>query len=114
MKIGRKRKSRRERLIEHAAALAPPEEKAGHLQALDAAEASTAGNGDQHQHLGGKFGDGSIILDTRKLHLPGSHLEETEKKNRLFGIEPVVLVILAVALSFICFIAYLISAQPPK
>jgi hypothetical protein len=113
MKIGRKRKSRRERLAEHAAALAPPEEKAGHTQTPDA-KAQAGGNGD-HQHLDGKFHDGSIVLDAGKLHLPESLFEGTEKKkNMLFGIEPVVLVILAVALLFICFIAYLISVQPPK
>ena len=40
--------------------------------------------------------------------------EKEEGKGRLLGLEPVTIVILTFALTFIAFIAYLISIEPPK
>ncbi|HEY0546701.1 MAG TPA: hypothetical protein VGC91_15085 [Pyrinomonadaceae bacterium] len=56
--------------------------------------------------------DDTIVLDTGKLRLPKALLEDEEETSRLFGLEPVILVILLLALSFIAFVAYLIHQTP--
>jgi hypothetical protein len=92
------RKSRRERNREKAAKLAPPEERTP----TDATVASDVNN-----HRAGN-GDGSIVVDTRGLNLPKGFGEESAGERKVFGVEPVVLAILILALAFIAFIAYLI------
>jgi hypothetical protein len=58
-----------------------------------------------------KHPNGKILLDTSELKLPKDLLEE-DKNGRGFGLEPVVIFILAVVLAFIGLIAYLISIEP--
>lgn len=54
---------------------------------------------------------GAIVLDTKELKLPKELMGEGKQSVRL-GLEPVVIFILALALAFIAFIAYLISIEP--
>ncbi|MBV9209417.1 MAG: hypothetical protein JOZ52_02245 [Acidobacteria bacterium] len=63
-------------------------------------------DGQKHEDEGG-----AIVLDTGKLKLPKALLEEEEDTSRIFGLEPVILVILLLALCFIGFIAYLIHQK---
>ncbi|MDT7602418.1 MAG: hypothetical protein QOF61_415 [Acidobacteriota bacterium] len=78
---------------EVAAQLAPLEEQT-------AARESGAKNG------------GAIVVDTGTLNLPEGIVEKKEKKRLLLGFEPVVLIIVALALVFILFIAWQISQMP--
>jgi hypothetical protein len=55
---------------------------------------------------------GSIVVDTSAVNLPRDFTEREEKKGLLFGLEPIGVIILAFALAFILFIAYLISLEP--
>ena len=81
--------------------LAPPEERGGVRDV-------------RSNHNGG-----AIVLDTGKLKLPEGLAEAEEKQARLLGLEPVVVVILAVVLAFTAFIAWQITrmrqptANPP-
>lgn len=104
----KRRRTRNERMQRKAAGLAPPEELHAHERGgphpLTNSGAASAGNGR------GGAADGAIIVDTAKLNLPkGLVAEEEETERRILGLEPVVVVILAVALAFIAFVAYLIS-----
>ncbi len=65
----------------------------------------------EEQERGGKRGNGAILLDTGKLELPKGFMEE-DKEEESFGLDRVVLFILALALAFIAFIAYLIHIEP--
>lgn len=56
--------------------------------------------------------DNTIVLDTGSLKLPKALLEGEEETARLFGLEPVILVIFLLALCFIAFVAYLIHQMP--
>jgi hypothetical protein len=64
-----------------------------------------------HQSLNNK---GVISVDTGDLKLPESFTGKGEGKPRLFGVEPITIIIITFALAFIAFIAYLISVEPPK
>lgn len=55
--------------------------------------------------------NGAIVLDTKELKLPKEFMEEERRSDGL-RLEPVVVFILALALAFIAFIAYLISIEP--
>ena len=57
--------------------------------------------------------NGAIVLNTGELKLPRDLMEKDEEPGGL-GLEPVVIFILALALGFIAFIAYLISIEPPR
>lgn len=57
--------------------------------------------------------NGAIVLDTQELKLPKELIEES-KPVKGWRLEPVVVFILALALAFIVFIAYLISIEPPQ
>jgi hypothetical protein len=83
---------------ELAAQLAPPEEQAG--QAAIEAKKST--------------GNGAIIVDKSSLKIPASLDEEKRETARLFGLEPVVITILVISLTFIAFITYLIAHMPAR
>ena len=69
------------------------------------------------QQLAGKDGSqidphfGAIVVDNDDLHVPQDIMEEGGEKTYL-GMEPVVLVILAVMLVFIAFIAWQITLMP--
>jgi hypothetical protein len=58
----------------------------------------------------GKRGNGAIVLDTGKLELPKGFIEE-DKEEEGFGLDRVIIFILALALAFIAFIAYLIHLE---
>lgn len=65
-------------------------------------------------HLGNAQADphyGAIVVDNENLNLPNDMMEGRDEKTFL-GIEPVVLVILCVMLTFIAFIAWQISLMP--
>lgn len=104
MAVKRKPKKRRHNAVqassdeglEKAALLAPLEERAG--KSVN----QSSNNG------------GVISVDTGELKLPSEFTEKDEGKARLFGLEPLTIVILAFALAFIAFIAYLISIEPPQ
>jgi hypothetical protein len=59
-------------------------------------------------------GEGVIIVDTGDLKIPNDFTERREGKSRLFGVEPIAVVIMVFALAFIAFIAYLIYTEQPK
>lgn len=56
---------------------------------------------------------GAIIVDSEDLKVP-TDIMESRKEKRFLGIEPVVLVVLILMLSFIGFIAWQISLMPAK
>jgi hypothetical protein len=99
----KKRRLRRDRIAQKAAELAPPEEQPAHARGdihHDTNHANYAGNGN----------DGAILVDEGKLNLPKGLMESgDESGGKLFGLDSAVLFILALALAFIAFIAYLIS-----
>jgi hypothetical protein len=72
------------------------------------------------EERGGKFADessnkeGVINVDTGDLKLPGGFTGRDAAESRLFGVEPVTIIILVLALAFIAFITYLISIEPSK
>jgi hypothetical protein len=66
-------------------------------------------------HLGDAQADphyGAIVVDNEDLNLPKDMIEG--RNETLLGIEPVVLVILGVMLTFIAFIAWQISLMPAQ
>ena len=83
-----------------AARLAPLEEQG--QRTTTAIEERAAAGMDQEP--------GTIVVDKNNLHVPREMMEGGEKK--LLGMEPVVLVILALMLCFIAFIAWQISQMP--
>ncbi|HVF48570.1 MAG TPA: hypothetical protein VNA19_00705 [Pyrinomonadaceae bacterium] len=98
----KKRRSRRERIAQKAAGLAPPEEQPGHARGEIHKDTQTP--------VGDGNGNGSILVNTGKLNLPKNLIgDEAQERGRLFGLEPVMLTILLLCLAFIGFIAYLIS-----
>jgi hypothetical protein len=86
-------KSMSEEAATLASSLAPLEEQEG---------------GEQSRHP-----NGAIVLDTGKLELPKGFIEE-DKGEDSFGLDRVIVFILALALAFIAFIAYLISIEPSR
>ena len=72
--------------------LAPPEEKAGQAVARQ-----------------GTNNGGAMSVDTGSLKLPTGFVEEDKASSKWLGLEPVVLVILCLALAFIAFIAWQVS-----
>jgi hypothetical protein len=90
-----------------AAQLAPLEErvKSGDVNQLGVDPASESGPAGQDS--------GAIIVDRDLSHVPRALMEEGGEKTFL-GMEPVVLVILAVMLTFIAFIAWKITEMPAK
>ena len=79
---------------EHAASLAPPEERDKTLKGKESNNS------------------GAINVDTGELKLPKGINGDAEEGPGLFGFDPVVLFILCFSLAFIAFIAYLISIGP--
>jgi hypothetical protein len=72
------------------------------------------------EERGGKFAsessnkEGVISVDTGDLKLPNGFTAREEGESRVFGLEPVTIIILVLALAFIAFITYLISIEPSK
>lgn len=90
-----------------AAQLAPLEE-----QDKPAAEHQI---GSHHNAVNGQadLNYGAIIVDNENLKVPTDIMEAQEEK-RLFGVEPVVLVVLFLMLGFIAFITWQISLMPAR
>ena len=80
-----------------AAMLAPLEELEGAME---------AGNGERQLR-------GAIVIDTGKLTLPNGFDEKEKKGAWLREVDPVVILIFALSLLFIVFIAYLIYTGQP-
>lgn len=103
----RRRKRRKGDTDQLAAQLAPLEE-----QDKPAAEHQLGSQLDAaRSHADRHFG--SIIVDNEDLKVPTDIMETQEKKGFL-GIEPVVLVVLILMLSFIAFITWQISLMPAR
>jgi hypothetical protein len=102
---GRKRK--KGDITELAAQLAPLEELNTSGAATAVASSSHIGDHPVDPHYG------AIVVDSEGLNLPKDIMEGSGGKTVL-GMEPVVIVILAVMLSFIAFIAWQISLMPAE
>lgn len=103
----RKHKRKKRDTEQMAAQLAPLEE-----QNKPAAEQQIGSNweptnGQQKQNYG------AIVVDSTNLDFPKGIIEGQEEKQ-FWGIEPVVVVVLIIVLSFIAFIAWQISLMPPR
>jgi hypothetical protein len=85
--------------------LAPLEELDHNAAAKRPASGSQTGTSQADPHYG------AIVVDNQDLHVPKDIMEGGEKKTFL-GIEPVVIVILVVMLTFIALIAWQISQMP--
>ena len=82
--------------LEKADMLAPPEERMS-----------------RSADKGAKSG-GVMTVDTGELKLPRDFTEKEDKRARLFGLEPIALIILIFSIAFIAFITYLIATETPK
>lgn len=87
--------------------LAPLEERSQPAAVKQVGIDAASGNGQAGQD------SGAIIVDKDLSHLPRDMMEEGGEKTFL-GMEPVVIVILAVMLTFIAFIAWQITQMPAK
>ena len=103
----RRKKRRKGDTDQLAAQLAPLEEqdKPAAEQQLGSPLNLVSSKADQHF--------GAIVVDNEDLKVPTDIMESREEKHFL-GIEPVVLVVLILMLSFIGFIAWQISLMPAK
>lgn len=90
-----------------AAQLAPLEEQDKGSMTKQIASGPHLGNAPADLHYG------AIVVDNENLNLPKDMIEGRDQKT-LLGIEPVVLVILGVMLTFIAFIAWQISLMPAQ
>lgn len=101
----RRKKRRKGDTDQLAAQLAPLEEqdKPAAEHQLGAPLSAVSNRGDRHF--------GAIIVDNEDLKIP-TDIMETQAEKRFFGMEPVVLVVLILMLSFIGFIAWQISLMP--
>ncbi len=88
-----------------AAQLAPLEEQDRHAAKQQLAGGPPPNDSQADPHFG------AIVVDNDNLHVPQDIMEGGNEKTFL-GMEPVVLVILAVMLIFIAFIAWQITLMP--
>ncbi len=102
-----RRRGRKADTAHLAAQLAPLEERAK-LSAVKQVEIDTQSGNRQADPE-----SGSIIVDKDTSHVPRDMMEGGNEK-RFLGMEPVVLVILGLMLTFIAFIAWQITQMPPK
>ncbi|MBA3354643.1 MAG: hypothetical protein H0U18_01635 [Pyrinomonadaceae bacterium] len=102
-----RRKARKADTAQLAAQLAPLEERAKPAAVKQVGIDSPSGNGQADSDFG------EIIVDKDTSHVPMDMMEGGGEK-RLLGVEPVVLVILGLMLTFIAFIAWQISQMPAK
>lgn len=82
--------------LEKANLLAPPEERV------------------QRSTDKGAKSNGVLTVDTGELKLPNDFTEKEDRRARLFGLEPIALIILVFSIAFIALITYLIASEPPK
>lgn len=102
-----RRKKRRKGDTDQLAALLAPLEEQDRPAAEHQIGSNVDGTGPADRHFG------AIIVDNENLKIPADIMETGEKKHFL-GIEPVVLVVLVLLLSFIVFIAWQISLMPAR
>ncbi len=104
----RQRKKRRKRDTDQLAAqLAPLEEQDKPAAEHQIGSPLDAAHGPADRHFG------AIIVDNENLKVP-TDIMGTQEEKRFLGIEPVVLVVLILVLSFIAFIAWQISLMPAR
>ena len=103
----RKHKRKKRDTEQLAAQLAPLEEQDKPAAEQQIGSALEPTNGQQ------KGDYGAIVVDSTDLNVPRGIIEGREEK-RFLGIEPVVVVVLIIVLSFIAFIAWQISLMPPR
>ena len=103
-----RRKKRRKRDTDQLAArLAPLEEQDKPAAEQQIGAPLNAVNSHVDRHFG------AIIVDNDDLKVPVD-ITETEDEKHLLGMEPVVLVVLILMLSFIAFIAWQIALMPAR
>ena len=102
-----RRKARKGDIAQLAAQLAPLEERIKPAAVKQVGIDSPSGNGQADPDYG------AITVDKDPSRVPRDMMEGGDEKT-LFGMEPVVLVILAVMLTFIAFITWQISQMPAK
>ena len=102
----RRRKRRKGDTDKLAAQLAPLEEldKAAAKQQIGSDGGAARNPADRYF--------GSIVVDNENLNVPD--IMETQEKKQFLGLEPVVLVVLILVLSFIGFIAWQITLMPAR
>jgi hypothetical protein len=88
-----------------ASQLAPPEEQAKHSAAAQPGSSPNSNTG----HADGEFA--AIVVDADDVNL-SRDIVERRAETTFLGMEPVVLVILGIMLTFIAFIAWQISKMP--
>ena len=102
------RKKRRKGDTDHLAAqLAPLEEQDKPAAEQQIGSPVAAACKPQDQHFG------AIIVDNTDLKVP-TDIMETQEEKQFLGLEPVVLVVLILMLSFIAFITWQISLMPAR
>jgi len=104
-----RRAARKGDIAQLAAQLAPLEERAKPAAPKQLGIDSPSGNGQANAD----YGDGGVIVDKDVSHVATDMMEGGGERTFL-GMEPVVLVILGLMLTFIAFIAWQISEMPPK
>jgi hypothetical protein len=102
-----RRKARKADTAQLAAQLAPLEEQHRPTAVQQAGSGPHSGNGQAAPD------SGAIIVDRDLSRVPRDMMEEGGEKTFL-GMEPVVIVILCVMLTFIAFIAWQVSQMPAK
>ena len=103
----RRKKRRKGDTDQLAAQLAPLEEQDKPAAEHQIGSPLNIASGQADRHFG------SIIVDNENLNVP-TDIMETQEKKQFLGIEPVVVVVLILMLSFIVFIAWQISLMPPR
>ena len=103
--IRSKRKHKKGDTAQLAAQLAPLEEQDRRAAAQQLAHQPLPKDPEVDPHFG------AIVVDNDHLHVPQDIMEGSDE-GTYFGMEPVVIVILAVMLVFIAFIAWQITLMP--
>ena len=106
-RVHSRRHKRKKATHQLAAQLAPLEEQ--DKPAAEQQIGSTLESTDNHQ----KRDYGAIVVDNANLNVSKDIIEGREE-NQFLGMEPVVLVVLIIVLSFIAFIAWQISLMPAR
>ena len=103
----RRRKRRKDDTDQLAAQLAPLEEQNKRAAEHQIGSPISAGTSEADRHFG------SIIVDNEDLKV-SVDIAETQEQKQFLGMEPVVLVVLILMLSFIAFITWQISLMPSQ
>jgi hypothetical protein len=90
----------------------PTQELAARLAPLE--ETETAEESQQAMPKDGRTPDDTIRVDTSKVKVPDRLTDEDRHGASIFHLEPVVVLILALMLGFIAFIAWQVTLMPAK